>query len=139
MDKEVYSAYQNSSRTRRCRSDGGRTCGAGVGADSVSIASAAGSAAAQPPAPAAQAAQPLRSPVEGDLVSVDTAAKKITIKPLTGADLVFTYNDKTEISGAQKDAAGLATMKEGRVTVHFTEDAQTKAKTATRIIVEPKK
>ena len=97
---------------------------------------------AQTPAPApapAQAAQPLRSPVEGDLVSVDTVGKKITLKPLTGADLVFTYNDKTEISGAQKDAAGLATMKEGRVTVHFTEDAQTKAKTATRVIVEPKK
>lgn len=94
--------------------------------------------AAQTPAPA-QAAQPLRSPVEGELVSVDSAAKKITIKPLTGADLVFTYTDKTAISGAQKDAAGLATMKEGRVTVHFTEDADTKAKTATRVIVEPKK
>lgn len=95
---------------------------------------------AQAPAPAAgQAAQPLRSPVEGELVSVDTMAKKITIKPLTGADLVFTYNDKTDISGAEKDASGLATMKEGRVTVHFTEDAQTKAKTATKVIVEPKK
>ena len=92
-----------------------------------------------PAAPAGQAAQPLRSPVEGDLVSVDTATKKITIKPLTGADLSFTYNDKTEIAGAQKDAAGLATMKEGRVTVHFSEDAQTKAKTATRVIVEAKK
>lgn len=91
------------------------------------------------PAPAGQAAQPLKSPVEGELVSVDAATKKITIKPLTGADLVFTYDDKTEISGAQKDAAGLATMKEGRVTVHFSEDAKTKAKTATRVIVEPKK
>lgn len=97
------------------------------------------SAQAPAPAPASQAAQPLKSPVEGELVSVDTATKKITIKPLTGADLVFTYNDKTDISGAHKDAAGLATMKEGRVTVHFTEDAQTKAKTATRVIVEPKK
>jgi hypothetical protein len=97
---------------------------------------------AQAPAPApapAQAAQPLKSPVEGDLVSVDTVGKKITLKPLTGADLVFTYNDKTEITGAQKDAAGLASMKEGRVTVHFTEDAQMKAKTATRVIVESKK
>ena len=94
---------------------------------------------AQPPAAPAQAAQALRSPVEGDLVSVDTAAKKVTVKPLTGADLSFTYTDKTEISGAQKDAAGLATMKEGRVTVHFTEDAQTNVKTATRIMVEPKK
>jgi hypothetical protein len=94
---------------------------------------------AQPPAPQERAPAQLRSPVEGDLVSVDSTAKQITIKPLTGADLVFTYSDKTEISGAQKDAAGLATLKEGRVTVHFTEDAQTKARTATRIIVAPKK
>src|SRR5687768_4779349 len=61
-----------------------------------------------PPAPAPQerapAPQPLRSPVEGDLVSVDATAKSITIKPLNGADLVFTYTEKTEISGAQKDA-----------------------------------
>lgn len=96
---------------------------------------------AQPPAQPAQERAPaqLRSPVEGDLVSVDSTLKQITIKPLTGADLVFTYTEKTEISGAQKDAAGLATVKEGRVTVHFTEDAQTKMKTATRIIVAPKK
>jgi hypothetical protein len=69
--------------------------------------------AAQAPAPAAQAAQALRSPVEGDLVSVDTVGKKITIKPLTGADLSFTYNDKTEITGAQKDAAGLRDHERG--------------------------
>ena len=96
---------------------------------------------AQQPTPGGQerAAQQLRSPVEGELVSVDNDAKKITIKPLKGDELVFTYTEKTEISGAHKDAAGLATMKEGRVTVHFTEDAQTKAKTATRIIVAPKK
>jgi hypothetical protein len=95
---------------------------------------------APPPAPSQERApQAVRSPVEGDLVSVDSIAKTITVKPTTGAELTFTYNDKTEISGAQKDAAGLATMKEGRVTVHFTEDAQTKAKTATRIMVQPKK
>jgi hypothetical protein len=107
------------------------------------------SVSAQTPAPSAQApaqtpSQPpadkpqaptLKSPVEGDLVSVDAAAKRITVKPATGADLIFTYTETTEISGAQKDAAGLATMKDARVTVHFTEDAKTKAKTATRIIV----
>jgi hypothetical protein len=96
-------------------------------------------AAQTPAAPASQAAQPLKSPVEGELVSVDTTAKKITIKPMTGANLVFTYDDKTDISGAQKDAAGLATQKDATVTVHFTEDAQTKARTATRVIVEAKK
>jgi hypothetical protein len=92
----------------------------------------------QPPA-AREAAQPLRSPVEGDLVSVDPDAKKVTVKPMTGANLVFTYSDTTEISGAQKDAAGLATLKEGKVTIHFTEDPATKARTATRIIVAAKK
>ena len=92
----------------------------------------------QPPAPSEQAPQQLRSPVEGDLVSVDSEAKKITIQPANGAELVLDYTDTTEISGAQKDAAGLATMKDARVTVHFTEDAETKAKTATRIIVQPK-
>lgn len=96
---------------------------------------------AQRPAPTDQerAPQQLRSPVEGDLVSVDAEAKTITIQPASGAELKFTYTDTTAISGAQKDAAGLATMKNARVTVHFTEDAQTKAKTATRIIVQPKK
>jgi hypothetical protein len=96
---------------------------------------------AQPPATRepAPAAQQLRSPVEADLVSVDPDAKKITVKPMSGANLVFSYTDTTEISGAQKDAAGLATLKEGKVTVHFTEDAATKAKTATRIIVAAKK
>jgi hypothetical protein len=95
---------------------------------------------AQPPAPRDQPrASQLRSPVEGDLVSVDAKAKTITIQPATGADQVIAYTDTTEISGAQKDAAGLATMKHAQVTVHFTEDAQTKAKTATRIIVQAKK
>jgi hypothetical protein len=96
---------------------------------------------AQPPAPREQprASQQLRSPVEGDLVSVDAKAKTLTIQPATGAEQVIAYTDTTEISGAQKDAAGLATMKNAQVTVHFTEDAQTKAKTATRIIVQAKK
>lgn len=69
---------------------------------------------------------------------VDTDAKTIKVKPATGAELVIAYTDTTEISGAQKDAAGLATMEDAKVTVHFTEDAQTKAKTATRIVVQPK-
>ena len=96
---------------------------------------------ARPPAPGdqARASQQLRSPVEGDLVSVDAKAMTITIQPATGAEQVIAYTDTTEISGAQKDAAGLATMKNARVTVHFTEDAKTKAKTATRIIVQPSK
>lgn len=95
--------------------------------------------AAQTPQPNEQAqAEQLPSPIEGELVSVDPEGKQITIKPASGENLVFMYTDTTEISGAQKDAAGLATLKEGKVTVHFTEDSATKSKTATRIIVAPK-
>ena len=86
------------------------------------------------PAPAQeQAAQP--QPIQGDLVSVDADAKVLTVKVADGTEVQFQYNDSTDISGTQ-GAAGLATMKEGRVTVHFTEDAESKAKIATRIIVE---
>lgn len=87
---------------------------------------------------AGQERQPPQSqaqPIQGDLVKVDTEAKVLTVKVADGDEVQFQYNDSTEISGA-KGAAGLATMKEGRVTVHFTEDAKTKAKLATRIIVE---
>jgi hypothetical protein len=77
-------------------------------------------------------------PIQGDLVKVDTEAKTLTVKVADGAEVQFAYNDKTEISGA-KGAAGLAMMKDTRVTVHFSENPQTKAKTANRIIVEPPK
>jgi hypothetical protein len=88
-----------------------------------------------PQAPPARASQPTM--VRGELVNVDETAKTITVKT-ADAEVKFAYNDKTEVTGA-KDAAGLATMSASRVTVHFSEDAQTKAKLATRIIVEPKK
>ncbi len=94
--------------------------------------------AQQPPASRDQARNEVRSPIQGELVSVDAEAKKIKIKPAQGDELEIAYTDTTEISGAQKDAAGLATMTDARVTVHFTEVGDSKAKTATRIIVQPK-
>jgi hypothetical protein len=52
-------------------------------------------------------------------------------------DMQFAYTDNTDVTGA-KGVAGLAAAKNSRVTVHYTEDTQTKAKVATRIIVEAK-
>jgi hypothetical protein len=78
------------------------------------------------------------APIQGDLVSVDADAKRLTVKTADNKEVQFSYDDSTEVQGAKGGAAGLATMKEGRVTVHFKEDAQTKAKLATRIIVHPK-
>lgn len=85
--------------------------------------------ASQPKAPA---------PIEGELLDVDAEAKTLEVKTAAGTEVKFKYNDQTEITGVKDGAAGLATMKDGRVTVHFTEDAATKEKTATKIVIEPK-
>jgi hypothetical protein len=90
----------------------------------------------QPPQQQEQQARQAQ-PIEGDLVNVDADAKALTVKPADGAEVKFHYDDSTEISGA-KGAAGLATMKEGRVTVHFKDDAEKKNKLATKIIVQPR-
>jgi biopolymer transport protein ExbD len=76
--------------------------------------------------------------VTGDLVKVDAESKSLTVKIASGSEQEFKYDDKTEVSGAKDGVAGLATMKEGRVTVHFKEDAETKAKTATKIEILPR-
>lgn len=115
----------------------------------VAVVFAASSAFAQqppepqqpPPAPPAQEERQQdrdTTTLQGELVRVDADAKMLVVKGADGKDVEFAYTDTTEISGAQDNAAGLATVKEGRVTVHFTEDAASNKKTATRIIVEPK-
>lgn len=104
----------------------------------LALAMGVNPAYAQEPQPQPAPAQPEAAQsqsIQGDLVSVDAEAKLLTVKDAEGKELQFAYNDSTDISGTQ-GAAGLATMTEGRVTVHFTEDADTKKKTATRIIVE---
>jgi hypothetical protein len=94
-------------------------------------------ASQEPPRQPGQEQARAPQPIQGDLVRVDADMKALTVKVADGTEVQFKYDDTTEISGA-KGSAGLATMKEGRVTVHFKEDAKTKAKLATRIIVEPR-
>jgi hypothetical protein len=88
---------------------------------------------AKPPAAQAKTAQ-----IQGELANVDAAAKTITVKVADGSEMQFSYNDKTEVTGAKDGAAGLATAKDSRVTVHFNDEAGAKVKQATRIIVQPK-
>jgi len=94
-----------------------------------------------PPSQAPPADQTPRAkdpaPIQGELVSVNADAKQLTVKIADGTEVQFLYDDATEVSGAKGGAAGLATMKQGRVTVHFREDAKAKTKLATRIIVHP--
>lgn len=91
-----------------------------------------------PPNPQTQRAKD-PAPIAGDLTNVDTTAKTITVKSADGTEVTLGYTDATEISGAKDGAAGLATMKDSKVTVHFTENASDHTKTATRIIVQTAK
>ena len=92
------------------------------------------------PEPAPAAPMPSDAPsaksqtVKGELVSVDDVAKSITIKDDKGAEQKFTYDDKTDVSGAREGIAGLATRAGSKVTVKFTDGAA--GKLATKIEVQ---
>jgi hypothetical protein len=96
--------------------------------------------------PSTQAPAPMPEPraaraekaekVKGELVKVDDAAKKLTIKSADGIETEFAYSDATEVAGGT-GIAGLATKAGTKVTVHFKSDAG--VKTATKIEVDDKK
>lgn len=92
---------------------------------------------AQPPAaapmPSESASSAKSQTVKGELVSVDDAAKSITIKDDKGAEQKFAYDDKTDVSGAREGVAGLATRAGSKVTIKYTEGAA--GKLATKIEV----
>jgi hypothetical protein len=103
--------------------------------------------AQEPAAPAQEPAAPAeQEPAEesaaeattadGELVSVDSEKKTLKIKGSDGAEMEFSYNDETEISGATSDAAGLATEAGSQVTVTYSEEGGTKA--ASKIEVKAK-
>lgn len=82
-------------------------------------ASAPGAQAPAPaPAPAAQAQAPKSESAKGELQSVDTAKKTLTIAE-GGSPQVFQYTDSTKVTGA-KGIEGLGTMSGRQVTVQFT-------------------
>lgn len=95
------------------------------------------------PEPAPVAPMPTDAPsaksqtVKGELVSVDDAAKSITIKDETGAEQKFTYDDKTDVSGAREGVAGLATQAGSKVTVKFTDGAAGKVATKIEVAKAP--
>jgi hypothetical protein len=86
------------------------------------------------PMPQESASSAKSQTAKGELVSVDDVAKSITIKDETGAELKFTYDAKTDVSGAKEGVAGLATRAGSKVTVKFKEEGATKL--ATKIDVQ---
>lgn len=88
----------------------------------------------QAPAPGLEQAAEAQS-AQGLLVAVDPEASTLTIETADGARLEFSYNDDTEVSGAEADVAGLAPMAGSAVTVEYEVDEETQKNTATRIEV----
>ena len=97
-----------------------------------------GSALALPfsQAPQQQARDKTPEPVTGELLSLDTDAKSLTIK--TGdSEMKFSFSEETEILGADKGASGLATASGQTITVTY--QIHGTANVATRIELKPKK
>jgi hypothetical protein len=104
----------------------------------VATGSPAAAQTAEPAPAAAQAKPDAAPPARGELIEVDAEARTLTIMTASDTKLMFAYNDATQVSGAREGVAGLATMKNAQVAVHFTEDAAKETKTATRIEVQPR-
>ena len=82
--------------------------------------SAPGAQAPAPQAPAAQAPAQKPESAKGELRSVDTAKKTLTVAGEGGAPpQVFMYTETTKVTGAQ-GTEGLATMSGRQVTVQYT-------------------
>jgi hypothetical protein len=93
----------------------------------------------QPPAAATTQEKPdAVAPIRGELIDVDAEDKMLTVMTASGNKVQFIYNDATQVSGARDGVAGLATMKNVQVAVHFSEDSAKKTRTATRIEVQPR-
>ena len=93
-----------------------------------------GPGAQQPPA---GGAAPQSRTATGELAKVDVAAKQITIKGADNKEMVFTYNDATQMSGVEGGAQGL-TGKSG-ATLRVTYQERGGSNLASRIEVQEKK
>ena len=94
-----------------------RICLAVAIAGLISIGSVAAQQPSAPPNEQERAKTP--EPVTGELVSIAADTKTLVVKT-RDKDMTFVYTDQTEIVGADKGAAGLATAKGSTVTVHYT-------------------
>jgi Cu/Ag efflux protein CusF len=74
------------------------------------IFAVAGLSLQNPPAPAAQQppAQAAEKSYSGTLSKVDLTAKEVTVKGSDNKEMVFTYSDRTQISGVDNGPQGLS-------------------------------
>jgi len=91
------------------------------------------------PSPSAAQAKPEEQTARGELSSIDATAKMLTIKPTTGAEQKFQYNDSTKVTGARGGVAGLATESGKQVTVHFKNEGANRVATEIEVQADEKK
>lgn len=101
----------------------------------IGVTAAPTSAQQQPSSPAAQQKKEAPAPVIGELLGVDDKTKTIVVKA-GETEMKFSYNDQTEITGADKGLEGL-TGKGGTV-VKVTYDEHGTANVALKIEVSQK-
>ena len=70
--------------------------------------------------------RPTMQSVQGELGRVDVDRKTLTVKTSAGAEMVFSYTEDTEVTGAQQGVAGLATKAGSPVVVHYTSSGDSK-------------
>jgi len=75
--------------------------------------------------------------ITGELTRVMPDQKAFSVKSVSGAEMLFRYDDKTIVSGAENNVAGLATSSGSEVTVSYKNDSA--GNMATRIEVHPKR
>ena len=109
-------------------------CMAFVATVAISVAPVA--AAQQPQRPPTEERAKSPEPVTGEVVSINTETKTLVVKTTPDSDMKFSYSDETEIVGADKGAAGLATKTGSIVTVTY--DVHGTANIALKIEVKPK-
>jgi hypothetical protein len=61
--------------------------------------------------------------VTGELMRVDPQSHTFSVKNASGAEMLFRYDDRTIITGAESNVAGLATSSGSQVTVSYRNDS----------------
>ena len=58
----------------------------------------------------------------GELTHVDIQSRTFSVKSSSGAEMLFRYDEKTIVTGAERNVAGLATSSGSEVTVTYRTD-----------------
>ena len=69
----------------------------------------------------AKEAEPIS--ITGELMRIDIQARTFSVKSAAGAEMLFRYDDRTIITGAENNVAGLATSGGSEVTVTYRNDS----------------